>query len=73
MEDSEIGSTNAKYTLEERSVEAREIFEITKKNKDRFGNNSCHYAFEIEDEEEMYTFIRLLTNYNIGDMFKRNQ
>lgn len=46
---------------------------MTKANKDRFGNNSCHYIFEIEKVEKRYKFLKLLIDNNVGNMNYRNK
>lgn len=49
------------------------IYNKTKANKDRFGNNSCHYIFEIEDPKKRYEFLRVLIENKVGDLYERNK
>jgi|TARA_B110001450_G_scaffold256022_1_gene285136 hypothetical protein len=42
-------------------------------NKDKSGNNPCHYAFQIPDTSMRYKVVRLLVIEGIGDPRKRNK
>lgn len=71
IENCDLDSANPKYVLEDPLIKEKYI--KTKANKDRFGNNSCHYVFEIEDTTERYKFLKLLIDNNVGDMRERNK
>ena len=41
-------------------------------NEDSNGNNSCHFAFEINDLKTRYKFLKLLLEERVGDVTKAN-
>lgn len=50
-----------------------EYYWKSRANKDRQGNNPCHYAFSIPDLKLRYKVIKLLIQEEIGDPYKRNK
>jgi hypothetical protein len=56
--------------LEEKNIE---YYWKSRANKDRSGNNPCHYAFTIPDLHLRYKVIKLLIEEGVGDPSKRNK
>ena len=51
---------------------AIKLFKKNVKGKDFQGNNTLHYAFEINDLPLRYRFLQLLLEQGIGDLHKPN-
>ena len=72
---SQADATSKRYDV---PSELKEDFTKSRKKKDKAGNNSCHYAFAIGQDEKTnaYTkrwkFIRLLSENKVGDMNEPN-
>jgi hypothetical protein len=56
--------------LDENNVE---YYWKSRANKDRSGNNPCHYAFQISEISLRYKVIKLLIEEGVGDPSKRNK
>ena len=41
--------------------------------KDKYGNNTLHFVFEIPEVQKRNQYLKLLMDHDIGDVLKRNK
>lgn len=63
-------ANNCKYKLE--NPEFKKKFLNTLQNRDRYGNNACHYLFEIENPDIRNECLKLFIKNKVGDFTQRN-
>lgn len=65
-----LSPLNPKYQLDDTKMSER--FTNTFQNRDTYGNNVCHYLFDIEDPTIRNECLNLMITNNIGDFKQRN-
>lgn len=74
IEETTTGNKNdacrRKYTLEK--PDFAHYYWKSRKGKNDLGNNTAHFAFEIDDEELRYQVLELLVQEQVGDIDKPN-
>ena len=67
---SKTDACRKKYILESKDLAA--YYWKSRKGKNDLGNNTCHFAFEIDDEDLRYQVLELLVQESVGDIDKPN-
>lgn len=75
IEDSQINEEGCslKYDLKGLPEADKTYWKNSRESKDAYGNNTCHFALAIQNNEEREKYVKLLLDNEVGDIDKPNK